>query len=126
MAPLSVLLVLAAAAIAAGLVLGRRVARRTAEAASAAHRQVVEAIRASAAGECSEIRRAAEIAAREEAMMAGAAFDAVADVRETELSSRRAQLGTRRRDLERIEADLGAAKQRIEAGRARLAGHEAE
>jgi ribonuclease Y len=122
--PLAIVLLLALVAAAAGLVMGRIAAKKRAEAVLAGERRVVEAMRESAAAECVEIRRAAEIAAREEALMAGAAFDAVAQVRDTELSAREAQLANRRRAVSRLEKDLDARRAALEGVRERQRGHD--
>jgi ribonuclease Y len=124
MISLSVLALLAALAAGAGVVFARVSARRAAEAAAAAERRVAEAIRGSAAGECAEIRRAAEIAAREEALLAGAAFDVVSELRETELSARRAKLGNRVREIERLAEDVAESRRTLEAARARQRAHD--
>ncbi|MES1158124.1 MAG: hypothetical protein ABUL67_03390, partial [Haliangium ochraceum] len=111
-----VLLVVAAAVI--GVVFGRLVARRRAEMALAATRQWLQTVRASALAESSEMRRAAALTAREEAEMAGAAFDAVAQVRETELSARDAQQEARRKTVERLEAEVADYRKRMDGARA--------
>lgn len=132
------LLGLAAAAVVAGLLLGRRVQRGRIEARLLATRKWADSIRAAAASGSAEVRRAAELGAREEAALAGAGFDAVADLREAELSAQEARLEARSEALGRLAGEiatrrgrldgaLGRHKEREEEGRklaAEAAGHE--
>jgi ribonuclease Y len=112
------LVVLAVVMAAAGVVLGRMVANRRAAVRLAGMRQLVEALRVSAAAESNEIRRGAELTAREEAQMAGAAFDGVAQVRETELSMREAQIEARRHTIGRLEAEVAERRKRMDVAQA--------
>jgi ribonuclease Y len=112
------LIVLGIAAAVAGVALGRLVARRRAEVRSASLMQLLSAIRASSTTEATEIRRGASLMAREEAEMAGAALDAVAQVRESELSTRDAQLEARRKTIERLTAEVSQRRQRMDVTRA--------
>ncbi|MBC8133950.1 MAG: DUF3552 domain-containing protein, partial [Deltaproteobacteria bacterium] len=112
------LTLLGSAFVVAGVLLGRLVARRGAEVRLASTKQWLDSIRASAAAESSEIRRGAALTAREEAQMAGAAFDAVSQIRETELSGREAQLEARRKTIERLEADVVTRRQRMDLAQA--------
>jgi ribonucrease Y len=111
-------MLLGLAAVLAGVVVGRLVARRRHEARLASTRQWLESIRASALLEGTEIRRGAALSAREEAEMAGAAFDAVAQVRETELSGRDANLLARRRTIERLTGEVTERRARMDQSRA--------
>ena len=115
------LLALVLAFLAAGVALGRLVARRRAELALASTNKWLESIRGSGASECAEIRRGASLTAREEAEMAGAAFDAVSLVRETELSGREAQLEARRKTILRLEGEVVAQHKRAARAAARAA-----
>ncbi len=108
------LVALVLAFMAAGVAFGRLVARRRAELALASTNKWLESIRGSGASECAEIRRGASLTAREEAEMAGAAFDAVSLVRETELSGRDAQLEARRKTILRLEGEVVAQRKRMD------------
>jgi ribonuclease Y len=121
------LIALAGAVVGLGLWLGRLVARRQAEAWSAGVRQVTEAIRAAARAEQAEILRTAEVAAREDALATGAAFETTCRDREDALAAVKARLGRRDADLAAHAAELetrreklAALKQRAEAGEAQL------
>ena len=100
-----------------GLAVGRLVERRRAEARWASTRQWLEALGALAVTESTEIRRSAQLSAREEAETAGAAFDAVAEVRQNEISVREAQLASRRSVLERLEGEVALRRERMNAAR---------
>ena len=115
-----------ALAVAGGVALGRLVARRRAGARWASTQRWLDALRASAVTECTEIRRGAELNAREEAQMSGAVFDAVSQVRETELSARDAELASRRKTVERREAEIAERRERMNAARASQRGREDE
>lgn len=104
--------------IGAGVALGRLVALRGAEVRLASTKAWREAIRASAVAESGEIRRGAALAAREEAELAGAAFDAVSQVREDELSGREAQLEARRKAILRLEVEVAAHRKRMDVAQA--------
>src|SRR5262249_12741141 len=97
---LALLLPVAAAVIGVGAWLGRLVARRQAEAWAAGVRGVVEAIRAAAAAERAEALKAAEVAGRDEARAAGAAFESFCAVREAELEAAGARVARREAELE--------------------------
>ena len=112
------LVVLAAAAAAVGVLLGRLVANRQAAVHQAVSRQVVDSLRLSAQTESSEMRRSAELTAREEAEMAGAAFEAVAQMRETDLSMREAQIEARRRTITRLESEVAERRKRMDVAQA--------
>lgn len=114
----AVTLVAIACSAVAGVVLGRLVANRLAAVRLAGTRHLVERLRIAAATESNEVRRSATLTAREEAEMAGAAFDAVAQVRETELSMREAQLEARRRTIQRLEAEVVERRQRMDGAQA--------
>ena len=105
-------------ALLVGALLGRMVAKRRAEAQNAALATVLRTISTSAANACTEILRAAELGAREEAETANVAFDAIADVRETELVAREAQAGVRAGALERMEQEIKERRDRLNGLRA--------
>jgi hypothetical protein len=116
------LIAMAVVVLAAGAWLGRLIARKRVEAWSIGVRQVVQAIGAAARAEQIEILRAAEIAAREDALTTGAAFEARCRGRESELAAAGGQLHRREAALavERVELDarreqLGPPRQRVEA-----------
>src|SRR5450432_857055 len=88
--------------VSAGVLLGKRIALREAEAWSAGVRHVADAIRAAAAEESKETLRAGEIAGREEARGKLSAFESFCHVREAELEASKSRVGRR-------EADLAAA-----------------
>jgi ribonucrease Y len=102
-------------AAALGVILGRWSARRMSIAASAATTAVVESLRSSALAESMQIRRGAELTAREEAQTAGLAFDTAAALREKELGVRGAQLDSRRRDVATMDAEVAARRDRLNA-----------
>jgi ribonuclease Y len=112
------LILLSVTSLAAGLVVGRLVARRRQEARLASTKQWLQSIRAAAVLEGTEIRRGAALAARDEAEMAGAAFDAVAQVRETQLSGREASLLAGRKAIERLEGEVAECRARMDLSRA--------
>ena len=58
--------------------------------------------------------------------MSGAVFDAVSQVRETELSARDAELASRRKAVERREAEIAERRERMNAARASQRGREDE
>jgi len=97
--------------VAAGVLLGKRIALREAEAWSAGVRHVADAIRAAGAAESQETLRGGEIAGREEGRARVSAFEAFCQVREAELETIKGR-------LERREADLLAAADRLGAARA--------
>lgn len=106
------------AVAAAGVLVGRVVALRREEVRLASTKQWVETVRASALLESNELRRGAVLSAREEAEMAGAAFDAISQVRETELGAREAQLEARRKTVERLEGEVATRRQRMDQAQA--------
>src|SRR5579863_6626143 len=108
-----------AVVIAAGLLLGKRIALREAEAWSAGVRQVADAIRAAGAAESQETLRAGEIAGREEARARASAFEAFCQVRESELATIGARLGRRESELSAAAARLAAARDHAEAQKTR-------
>ena len=112
------LVALVAAMAAGGVLLGRLVANRRAAVSQAGMRQLVDTLRMSAVTVSNEIRRSAELTAREEAQMAGATFDAVAQVRETELSMREAQIEARRRANARLEGEVVERRKRMDLAQA--------
>ncbi|HVU53064.1 MAG TPA: Rnase Y domain-containing protein [Polyangia bacterium] len=97
--------------VAAGVLLGKRIALREAEAWSAGVRHVADAIRAAGAEESKETLRAGEIAGREEGRGRVSAFESFCQVREAELQTIEGRLARR-------EADLAAAAERLAAARA--------
>jgi len=107
-----------------GLLLGRIVARRRAEAWSAGMRQVTEAIRGAADTERVEILRTAEISARDEARGLGSAFESFCQVREAELSTVQTRVSRRVEDLAGRTAELGGQRKRLDEIKARVALHE--
>ena len=106
-------------AVLIGAVLGRMVAKRRAEAGNGALRVLLGTIASSAANDCNEIVRSAELSAREEAETANIAFDAIADVRENELVGREAQGAERAAALARMEQEIKERRERLNSLRAR-------
>jgi ribonuclease Y len=123
---LGLLVALAVAAIGVGVALGRLDARRRAEAFSAGVRQVTGAIAAAAAAESAEALRTAELAAREEGLATGAAFEAACAAREAELAKGEGRLRIRQADLEAQAADLGARREKLTETKKRVEAREAE
>jgi ribonuclease Y len=116
----------AVAAVAAGAWLGRLMVRRQAEAWSSGIRSVTRAIAAAAKAEQAEILRGAELAAREEALAAGAANEAQSLEREGDLVGGSARLRRREEALSVATADLDARRARLGAPRQRAEAREAE
>ena len=112
------LLLLGLGAAGAGVVFGRLVERRRAETRSASTRRWLDSIRAAAVSDGNELRQAATLAAREEAELAGAAFDALAQVREGELSAREGPLDTKRKNNERLTSEVAERRARMDVHRA--------
>src|SRR5260221_13759811 len=81
--------------VAAGILLGKRIALREAEAWSAGVRQVANAIRAAGVAESKELLRGGEIAGREEALAKVSAFESFCQVREAELATIQGRLDHR-------------------------------
>jgi hypothetical protein len=106
-------------AILVGVWLGRLIVRRQAEAWSSGVRSVTRAIADAARAEQTEILRAAELAAREEALAAGAANEAQSLERESDLATAAARLRRREEALAVETADLDARRARLGAPRQR-------
>lgn len=83
----------------AGIILGRLVARRRAEAWGAGLAQVTAAMAAAAAAERAEVIRTAEVAARDEARAKGSAFESFCQVREAELATSQERVARREQEL---------------------------
>jgi len=115
----------AVVALAAGVWLGRLMVKRQAEAWQSGIRSVTRAIADAARAEQVEIRRAAELAAREDALAAGAANEAQSLEREAELAAAAARLRRREEALAVETADLDARRARLGAPRQRAEAHEA-
>jgi ribonucrease Y len=112
--------------LASGILLGRRIALREAEAWSAGVRQVEDAIRAASAAESKEILRAGEIAGREEALAHVSAFDAFCQVRQAELETIGERARRREAELEVAALRLAAAREKVDAQKKRALELEAE
>ncbi|HEX3697763.1 MAG TPA: HDIG domain-containing protein [Polyangia bacterium] len=123
---LGLLIALGLAFVAAGVLLGRLVARRRAEAWSAGVRQVSQAIAAAAATERAEILRTAEISARDEARGLGAAFETFCQVREAELATAQARVGKRVEDQAARTAQIATSRQGQGEAKARAEAREKE
>jgi ribonuclease Y len=100
--------------VAAGVLLGKRIALREAEAWSAGVRHVADAIRAAGAAESKETLQAGEIAGREEARAQVDAFEVSCQVREAELWAVEARVAKREAELAAGAARLAAARQLTE------------
>ncbi len=116
----------ALAVVAAGAWLGRLMVRRQAEAWSAGVRSVVRAIGDAAKAAQAETLRAAELAAREEALAMGAAFEATCLEREAALATAAARLRRREEALAVDTAELVARRVRLEGPKQRAEAREAE
>src|SRR5882672_8437890 len=112
--------------VAAGVLLGKRIALREAEAWSAGVRQVADAIRAAAAEESRETLQAGEIAGREEARARVSAFEAFCQVRAAELETSETRLARREAELVASSARLAASREFAEAHRKRATEREAD
>jgi len=112
--------------VAAGVLLGKRIALREAEAWSAGVRHVADAIRAAGAEESKETLRAGEIAGREEGRARVSAFEAFCQVREAELETIKGRLARRENDLAAVLERLAAARAAAEAQKQRATQLEAE
>ena len=110
----------------AGAWLGRLMVRRQEQAWSAGVRGVTRAIADAARTEQAEILRAAELAAREEALATGAAFEARSLEREAELAAVSARLRRREETLAVETADLEARRARLGLPRQRAEVHESQ
>jgi ribonuclease Y len=111
---------------AAGVWLGRLIARRQAERWSAGLRQVTQAIAGAARAEQAEILRGAEVTAREEELAAGAAHDARAHAREAELAAAEGRLRRREAALAAEQAELTARRAQLDASRQRAEARESD
>ncbi|HVZ74314.1 MAG TPA: Rnase Y domain-containing protein [Polyangia bacterium] len=111
--------------VAAGVLLGRRIALRQAEAWTAGVRSVAAAIRAAGVEESKEILRAGEIAGREEALAKVSAFESFCHVREAELDVIARRLDQRDTELAAAAERLTEARAAVEAQKARAAEIEA-
>jgi ribonuclease Y len=107
--------------VAAGVLLGRRIALREAEAWSAGVRQVAGAIVAAGVAESTEITRGGEIAGREDALAKVSAFEAFCQVREAELETIAARVSRREEALAAMVDRLAATREKVEAERKRAA-----
>ncbi|MDB4980274.1 MAG: hypothetical protein JWM82_1026, partial [Myxococcales bacterium] len=105
--------------IAAGILLGKRIALREAEAWSAGVRQVADAIRAAGVAESQELLRAGEFTGREDALARVSAFESFCQVREAELATIAGRLAARDAELAAGGARLAEARAGVEAHRAR-------
>jgi ribonuclease Y len=112
--------------VSAGILLGKRIALREAEAWSAGVRQVADAIRAAAVEESKETLRAGEIAGREEARAQVSAFEAFCQVRAVELEAIEGRLARREADLTEAAARLAGAREAAEAQKKHAQDLEAE
>src|SRR5450432_2559470 len=112
--------------VSAGILLGKRIALREAEAWSAGVRHVADAIRAAGAEESKETLRAGEIAGREEARGKVSAFEAFCQVREAELEGIKARVARREAELAAAAARLATAREAAEVQRKRAAELDAE
>jgi ribonucrease Y len=112
--------------IAAGVLLGKRIALREAEAWSAGVRQVAEAIRAAGVAESTEITRGAEISGREEGLALASAFESFVSVREAELETLRARVSRREGELAATGERLAATGETLAAERKRVGAREAD
>jgi ribonuclease Y len=112
--------------VAAGVLLGKRIALREAEAWSAGVRHVADAIRAAGAAESQETLRAGEIAGRDEARARISAFESFCQVREAELDTIKGRLARREGDLAAAASRLAAAREAAEAQKQHAVELEAE
>jgi ribonuclease Y len=110
----------------AGILLGKRIALREAEAWSAGVRQVADAIRAAAVAESKETQRAAEIAGRDEALAQVSAFEAFCQVRAAEIEVIEGRLARREADLTAAATRLAGAREAAEAQKKHAKELEAE
>jgi ribonuclease Y len=124
--PVAALVPIAVAVVVGGVVLGRIVARRQAEAWATGVRGVVEAIRGAAAAERTLALKAAELSGREQALALGSAFETFAAVREAELGTVLERVLRREGELEAQLARHDARREALEAGRARVAAHDGQ
>ncbi len=111
--------------VAAGILLGKRIALREAEAWSAGVRQVADAIRAAGVAESKELLRAGEFAGREEALAKVSTFESFCHVREAELATIAGRLAARDAELAAGAARLAEARAGVDAQKARAAAGEA-
>jgi ribonuclease Y len=111
--------------VAAGVLLGKRIALREAEAWSAGVRQVADAIRAAGGAESKELLRGGEIAGREEALAKLSAFESFCQVREAELTTIQGRLDHRAAELAAAADRLAETRAGVEAQKARAVTGEA-
>ena len=123
---LAALIVAAAMAVAAGVLLGRRVAHQRAAMLSAGVRELTAAMARAAETERAEILRSAEVGGREAARTAAAPVEATLRARGTELEARQRRLDARGTERGRREAELAEAAARVAAERERVTAQEAE
>jgi ribonuclease Y len=112
--------------VAAGVWLGRLIARRQGERWSAGLRQVTQAIAGAARAEQAEILRSAEVTAREEELAASAAHDARAHTREAELAAIEARLRRREATLAAEQSELTARRALLDGARQRAEARETD
>jgi ribonuclease Y len=112
--------------VASGVLLGKRIALREAEAWSAGVRHVADAIRAAGAAESQETLRAGEIEGREEGRARVSAFEAFSQVREAELETIKGRLVRREADLVGAADRLATARASAEAQKQHAVALEAE
>ncbi|HSZ84001.1 MAG TPA: Rnase Y domain-containing protein [Polyangia bacterium] len=112
--------------VAAGVLLGKRIALREAEAWSAGVRQVADAIRAAGAAESRETLHAGEIEGREDARARVSAFESFCQVRAAEHETIKARLARREAELAAAAARLAAARAQADAQKKRAVELEAE
>jgi ribonuclease Y len=112
--------------LAAGILLGRRIALREAEAWSAGVRQVADAIRAAGEEESKEILRAGEMVGREEALARVSAFDSFCQVRQAELETIGGRVSRRDAELATVAERLAATREKVDAQKKRALGLETD
>jgi ribonuclease Y len=120
------LVALAVAVLAIGAWLGRLIARRQTDAWSYGVNQVTQAIAAAGKAEQLEILRAAEVAARDEALTTGAAFEASCHEREAQLSATEGRLRRREAALAVERAELDARREQLTGPKQRAGARETE
>jgi ribonuclease Y len=123
---LAALIATLAVAVAAGLLLGRRVAHQRAAMLSAGVRQLTAAMARAAEMERAEILRTAEINGREQARGAGLAAEAALRTRTADHQARQRTAAAREAERGRLEALVAEGANRLAAEGARVTVHEAE
>jgi ribonuclease Y len=111
--------------VAAGVLLGKRIALREAEAWSAGVRQVADAIRAAGAAERRETLHAGEIEGREDARARVSAFESLCEVRAAEHETLKVRLSRREAELAAATARLGTAREQADVQKKRATELEA-